>query len=82
VRDYWEGNYQKIPYLSIGAIVFALLYTLNPFDLIPDVIPFIGQVDDATVVAVCLMMVEQDLHQYRQWQQQSDYTHRVIQAEN
>ena len=71
IQNYWNGTYQDIPYLSVGAMVFALLYTLNPFDLIPDVIPFVGQIDDATVVAVCLMMVEQDLHQYRQWKQQS-----------
>lgn len=66
-RDYWKGEYREIPWYSIAAITFALLYVLNPLDLIPDVIPVVGQVDDAAVVAVCLYMVEQDLHDYRDW---------------
>jgi len=67
VRDYWKGRYRKIPYWSVAAIVAALLYVLNPFDLIPDVIPLIGQLDDALVVAACLAMIRQDLHDYRKW---------------
>ena len=67
VRDYWKGKYKKIPFWSIAAIVAALLYVLNPFDLIPDFIPIVGQIDDAAVVAACLLMVRQDLHKYKKW---------------
>lgn len=69
VRDYWNGKYREIPYWSIVAIVAALLYVLNPFDLIPDIIPVIGYVDDAAVVAVCLAQVREDLHKYKKWTQ-------------
>jgi uncharacterized membrane protein YkvA (DUF1232 family) len=34
---------------------------------VPDVLPIVGQIDDAAVVAGCLILVEQDLHAYRQW---------------
>jgi Uncharacterized conserved protein len=37
--------------LFIGAIV----YVISPLDLIPDFLPFIGQVDDIYVVALCLL---------------------------
>jgi len=37
--------------LFIGAIV----YVISPIDLIPDVLPFIGQVDDLYVVALSLL---------------------------
>ena len=67
VQDYVKGEYREIPYWSIAAIVAALLYVLSPIDLIPDVIPGIGYVDDGLVVATCLVMVEQDLHDYREW---------------
>jgi uncharacterized membrane protein YkvA (DUF1232 family) len=67
VKDYWKGNYKKIPFWSIAAIVAALLYVLNPFDIIPDFIPVIGYIDDAAVIAACLAMVRQDLHNYRNW---------------
>jgi uncharacterized membrane protein YkvA (DUF1232 family) len=67
VKDYWHGKYKRIPYWTIAAIVVALLYVLNPLDLIPDFIPGLGQVDDAAVVAACLLLVRQDLHKYRRW---------------
>jgi uncharacterized membrane protein YkvA (DUF1232 family) len=67
VKDYWHGKYRRIPYWSIAAIVVALLYVLNPFDLIPDFIPVFGQIDDAAVVAACLLLVRQDLHKYKRW---------------
>lgn len=67
IQDYIKGEYREIPYWSIAAIVAALLYVLSPVDLIPDFIPVIGYVDDALVVATCLTMVEQDLHNYKEW---------------
>ena len=51
----------------IGAAVFTLLYVFNPLDLMPDVIPLVGQIDDAAIVAGCLMLIEHDLRSYRAW---------------
>lgn len=67
IRDYRSGLYRKIPYAIIGAAVFALLYVFNPFDLIPDVLPVIGQLDDVAVMAACLSLIEQDLLKYKIW---------------
>jgi len=71
VKDYWSGNYKEIPYWAIGATVFVLLYVLSPIDLIPDFIPVVGLVDDAAVVALCLYMIEQELHDYSEWKTQN-----------
>ena len=67
VSDYWTGKYSEIPYWSIAAIVFTLLYVLSPIDLIPDFIPVIGLIDDAAVVSICLFLVLQDLREYEAW---------------
>jgi len=67
VKDYWHGKYRRIPFWTIAAITAALLYVLNPFDLIPDFIPGLGQIDDAAVVAACLLLVRQDLQKYKRW---------------
>jgi uncharacterized membrane protein YkvA (DUF1232 family) len=67
VKDYWSGAYRQVPYGVIASIVFSLIYVLNPFDLMPDVLPLIGQVDDVAVMGACLLMVEQDLHKYKDW---------------
>ena len=67
VRDYWAKKYRVVPYGIIAAIVFTLIYVFNPLDLIPDVLPVIGVVDDATVMGACLLLVEQDLLVYKKW---------------
>jgi uncharacterized membrane protein YkvA (DUF1232 family) len=69
VKDYWSGAYRQIPYGAIASIVFTLIYVLNPFDLIPDFLPLIGQLDDVAVMGACLILVEHDLHKYKDWKQ-------------
>ncbi len=67
VKDYWNGAYREIPYWAISAISLALLYVLNPADVVPDVIVGVGYLDDATVVAFCLKLVERELERYNEW---------------
>ena len=67
LRDWRKGNYRRALYGTIAAAAFALIYVLNPFDIVPDVLPFVGAVDDASIVAACLMMIERDLFKYRDW---------------
>ncbi|HCN77560.1 MAG TPA: hypothetical protein DIT13_10260 [Verrucomicrobiales bacterium] len=69
VRDYWSGRYRQVPYWVISACALALLYVLNPLDVIPDVIPGLGYLDDATVVAFCLKLIERELERYRLWKE-------------
>lgn len=67
VKDYWAGRYREVPYWVISASSLALLYVLNPADVIPDVILGVGYLDDATVVAFCLKLIERDLQRYKDW---------------
>ena len=67
LRDYWQGNYREVPWKSIAAIAGALVYVLNPLDLIPDLLLGFGLLDDAGVVAACLALVESDLLRYAAW---------------
>jgi uncharacterized membrane protein YkvA (DUF1232 family) len=69
VRDWRAGKYRQALYGTIAAVAFALLYVLNPLDLMPDVLPFIGALDDATVIGACLMLIERDLKKYRSWKE-------------
>ena len=61
-----RGRY-KLPYRTIAAVAFTLLYFVNPFDLIPDIIPVVGYIDDAFVVSLCLKFIGTDLEKYRKW---------------
>lgn len=72
LRDYWNGHYRAVPWMSIAAIAGALLYVFNPLDVIPDMIMGFGLFDDAAVLAACLSIVESDLEAYRAWKAQQD----------
>lgn len=72
IRDYWYGNYRSVPWKTIAAVAGALLYVLNPLDVIPDLILGFGLLDDASVVALCLKVVESDLHRYAAWKEQTE----------
>ena len=67
VKDYWAGAYRQVPYGVIASSVFTLIYVLNPFDMVPDVLPLIGQLDDVAVLGACLLMIEHDLQTYKDW---------------
>ena len=45
------------------------IYFVSPVDLIPDVIPVAGHLDDAAVVGACLALVKSDLDDYKEWRE-------------
>jgi len=45
----------RVPKAEKALFVAAIIYVISPLDFIPDVFPFIGQVDDVYVVALTLM---------------------------
>lgn len=69
LKDWRAGKYRQALYGTIAAVAFGLLYVFNPFDIVPDVLPIIGALDDATVIGALLMLVERDLRKYRTWKE-------------
>lgn len=67
IKDYRSGVYRTALYGTIAAAAFALIYVFNPLDIVPDFLPIVGEIDDAAVVGACLMLIERDLHKYRDW---------------
>jgi uncharacterized membrane protein YkvA (DUF1232 family) len=67
LKDYFTGRYREVPFWIIAAIAGVLIYVINPFDIVPDVIPILGLVDDALVVYLCISMVHLNLNKYRKW---------------
>ena len=82
IKDYYKGDYRKIPFKTVSAGVIGALYVLNPIDLIPDSIPFIGHIDDALVLKFCLKQAKKDLQKYKEWKQQQSNTKNKLEDKN
>lgn len=67
VMDYIKGNYKEIPIRSIVTILGAIIYLVSPADIIPDVLPGVGHIDDAGLIAFVLKAVHDDLNDYKAW---------------
>lgn len=67
LKDYVSGKYKGIPWSTIAAIVFALLYLISPLDTIPDGIPILGLADDAAVLTFVFARLKEPIRNYRKW---------------
>ena len=63
VKDAVQGK-ADVPWQSVAALAGALAYFVLPTDAIPDWLPVIGLVDDATVLALTLKLVNDDVATY------------------
>ena len=67
MRSIAQGEYKVIPVATIIAVLIAIAYMVLPADMIPDMIPFLGYVDDASVLALCLALAQRDITAYEIW---------------
>jgi uncharacterized membrane protein YkvA (DUF1232 family) len=64
VEDFAEGAGDDIPFVTVAAATFALIYAHRQTDLIPDSSPEFGRADDSGVVRTVLIEHERVLSAY------------------
>jgi uncharacterized membrane protein YkvA (DUF1232 family) len=69
VTAWGRKEYTAVPWRSIVMAVGALIYFLDPFDAIPDAIPGVGYVDDASVIALVAGALKTDIERFVRWEQ-------------
>ena len=68
LTDCARGSYEKLPRWTVFGLTAALVYAFSPIDLILDIIPFAGYLDDTAVIWLILELgLARDLMQYREW---------------
>ncbi|HMV14524.1 MAG: DUF1232 domain-containing protein [Chitinophagales bacterium] len=70
LRAWVKGDYKNISTASIIAVVAALLYFINPLDIIPDFIPIIGQLDDIFVLSYLIKTLNKEIERFMAWEEE------------
>jgi uncharacterized membrane protein YkvA (DUF1232 family) len=64
IDDFRDGTYRDISWRTIALLVGGILYAVSPADIVPDALPFIGQMDDLAVLALITRLANGDLRTY------------------
>jgi len=68
IRAYYRGEYRAVTESTLIVIIAAIIYIVTPLDAIPDAIPALGFLDDATVLALAMRRTRQDLDDFMTWE--------------
>ncbi len=74
LKDVKQKNYTDTPWKTLAAMIFTILYIINPLDLVPDFIPILGYIDDLTVFGFALKLINKDLEIYQKWRLEQEET--------
>lgn len=68
VKSYRSGEYKDISKKSMIVIGGALVYLVNPLDVIPDITPIVGLFDDFTIIGYVLNTLREEIKRYTAWE--------------
>lgn len=68
IKAYALGQYRDIPWKTILLIVAAVIYFVNPLDLVPDIIPLTGLTDDFAVLLWVYNSVSNEIEKFLAWE--------------
>lgn len=71
IRAYYRGQYRAVPVATLLIVIAALIYLVNPLDLIPDWIPGLGLLDDAFILALVVRRTREALDAFIEWESAS-----------
>lgn len=68
VKAYALGHYREIPWKTILLIIGAVIYFVNPIDILPDLIPVAGLTDDFGVLLWVYNSVNGEIDKFIAWE--------------
>jgi uncharacterized membrane protein YkvA (DUF1232 family) len=66
-RAQLTGRYSP-PFVTIFAAIAALIYFVEPFDVIPDHVPVFGLLDDTAVITAVVRANLHEIMRFRKWE--------------
>ena len=69
LKAWAKGDYRMMPWKTIVWALAAVVYFMNPLDMVPDFIPGIGYLDDAVVLGFVMNSIRKDVSKFLEWEQ-------------
>lgn len=73
LKAFTTGDYKSLPWKSAIAICASILYFVNPADIVPDIIPFTGFMDDFSILIWTYKSLESELEKFIAWENSNLY---------
>lgn len=68
IKAYALGQYRQVPWKTLLLITAAIIYFVNPLDLVPDLVPLTGLTDDFAVLVWVYNSVSDDIEKFLEWE--------------
>ena len=68
----------KLPWAGILNLLAAVLYGASPIDLIPDIIPLLGLLDDAIAVPLFILLAIIGFRSFKKYQREESRQPQVV----
>ena len=69
-RETLARRYRRLPRRTLIAGLAALAYLVNPLDLLPDVLPLLGWLDDAALITWVARQIRRDIDAFTAWERE------------
>ena len=68
-KAYALGRYRAVPWKTMLILLAAVIYFLNPIDLIPDLLPLVGFTDDFAILLWVYNAIGVEVDKFLEWEQ-------------
>ena len=68
-KAYALGHYRAVPWKTMLILLAAVIYFINPLDLIPDLLPVAGYTDDFAVLIWVYKAIEGEIDKFVAWEE-------------
>lgn len=63
-----KGDYREVSKTTMVIVLGGLVYFISPLDFIPDFIPIVGYLDDATVIVYIIKRIKNEIDKFEEWE--------------
>ena len=65
ISEVIQGKYKEYSATALSLALAAIIYVISPLDILPDLIPFTGYIDDIAIVTWAITKMDKELEKFK-----------------